>query len=116
MDRLETYIEFWGNYVPEIQGIARAIRIASETENAARAALDDMIGAVHDACRDIIGRLHNDGKLADGWSVDEAADLLWSMLSIGNWESLTVDRGWTVDQYVKRMQTLSRRAFVRDAE
>jgi len=115
LDRLDAYIEFWGNYVPEIQGIARALRAARETDEAARAAWDDRMGAVHDACRDIIGRLHDDGMLAEGWSLDEAADLLWTMLSISNWESLTMGCGWTVGQYIARMQDLSRRTFVKQA-
>lgn len=111
VDRLAAYIEFWGEYVPEIYGIARALRDARETDEAARAAWEDRMGAVHDACRDIVGRLRDDGMLADGWSLDEAADLLWTMLSIGTWESLT-GRGWTTDQYIARMQHLSSRAFV----
>jgi AcrR family transcriptional regulator len=116
VERLETYIEFWGNYVPAIHGIAKALRAARETDEAARAAWDDRMSAVHDACGDIIGRLHNDGVLSDGWTIDEAADLLWTMLSIGNWESLTIERGWTVDQYVVRMKDLSRRTFVRESK
>ncbi len=52
--------------------------------------------------------------LAPGWSVEDAADLLWTMLSIRNWESLTIERGWSTSQYVERMQTLARRAFVNE--
>ncbi|MDQ3658238.1 MAG: TetR/AcrR family transcriptional regulator [Actinomycetota bacterium] len=115
VDRLVAYIEFWGGYIPEIHGIARALRAARETDEAARAAWDDRMGAVHEACRDIIGRLHDDGTLAEGWSLGEAADLLWAMLSIGNWETLTTGCGWTTGQYIARMQDLSRRAFLREA-
>lgn len=114
VDRLGAYIEFWGNYIPEIYGIARAIRADRETDEAARAAWDDRMGAVHDACRDIIGRLYADGMLNGGWSLDEAADLLWTMLSIGNWEDLTTGCGWTTGRYIAGMQDLTRRAFVRE--
>lgn len=112
VDRLETFIEFWGKYIPEIYGIARALRDARETDAAARAAWDDRMGVVHDACRDIVGRLRDDGRLAEGWSLDEAADLLWTMLSIDNWESLTMGCGWSTEQYVTRMRDLSARTFV----
>ena len=68
---------------------------------------------MHDACRDIIEKLRRDGTLVSGWPTDEAADLLWTMLSIRNWESLTRERGWSVDHYVDRMRGLTKRVFVR---
>jgi len=116
VERLEAFVEFWGDYIPEIYGIARALLAARETDQAVAAAWDDRMGVVREACRDIIERLHRDGTLAPGWSLDEAADLLWTMLSIRNWESLTVERGWSTDRYVGRMQDLTKRAFVQAPE
>jgi hypothetical protein len=46
--------------------------------------------------------------------LDEAGEMLWTMLSIGNWENLTLERGWPVSLYVARMKALTRRAFVRE--
>ena len=115
VERLEAFVEFWGNYIPEIHGIARALLAARENDEAVAAAWDDRMGVVYEACRDIVERLHGDGTLAPGWSLDEAADVLWTMLSIHSWESLVLERGWPVSRYVGRMQGLSRRAFVRDA-
>ena len=114
VDRLEAYVEFWGNYIPEVYGIARALLAERETDQAVAAAWDDRMRAVYDACRDTIERLRRDGTLVPGWATDEAADLLWTMLSIRNWESLTRERGWSVDQYVDRMQDLTKRVFVQD--
>jgi len=113
-ERLEAFVEFWGNYVPEIHGIARALLAARETDEAIAAAWDDRMGVVYEACRDIVERLHRDETLAPGWSLEEAADVLWTMLSICSWESLVLERGWPVGRYVGRMQELARRAFVRD--
>lgn len=116
VERLEAYVEFWGNYIPEIYGIARALLAEREVDEAVAAAWDDRMRAVYDACRDIIERLRRDGTLAPGWPTDEAADLLWTMLSIRNWESLTRERGWSVDHYVDRMRDLTKRVFVRAPE
>ena len=112
VDRLGAFIEFWGNYIPEIYGIARAMLAARDTDEAVAAAWDDRMAVVQEACRDIVGRLRRDGMLAPGWSKEEAGDLLWAMLSIGNWENLTLERSWSVDQYVEKMQALAKRAFV----
>ena len=116
VERLETYVEFWGNYIPEIYGIARALLAERESDEAVAAAWDDRMGVVYEACRDIIEKLRRDGTLVPGWPADEAADLLWTMLSIRNWESLTRERGWPVDHYVNRMQDLTKRVFVRVSE
>jgi AcrR family transcriptional regulator len=115
-ERLGAFVDFWGNYVPEIHGIATALLAARETDEAVAAAWDDRMGVVYEACHDIVGRLHRDGALASGWSLDEATDVLWTMLSIRSWESLVLERGWSVSRYVVRMQELTRRAFVRGSE
>src|SRR5215210_4485405 len=113
VERLEAFIEFWGNYIPEIHGIARALLAARESDQAVAAAWDDRMRVAQEACSDIVGRLQRDGMLAPGWSPEEAGEMLWSLLSIGNWENLTLERGWDVSLYVTRMQELTRRAFVR---
>lgn len=116
VDRLEAYVEFWGRYVPEIYGIARAMMAARENDEAVAAAWDDRMGVVREACRGIVEQLHRDGMLAPEWSIEEAADLLWTMLSIRNWESLTLECGWSTGQYVGRMQELTKRAFLGGTE
>lgn len=116
VERLEAFVEFWGSYIPEIYGIARALMAARETDEAARAAWGDRMGVVHEACRNIVERLNRDGKLASGWSLEEGADMLWAMLSIRNWEHLTIECGWSTDRYVGRMRALAKRTFVRESE
>ena len=113
VERLEAFIEFWGNYIPEIHGIARALLAARESDAAVAAAWDDRMRVVQEACLDIVGRLQRDGMLAPGWPPEEAGEMLWSLLSIGNWENLTLERGWDVSLYITRMQQLTKRAFVR---
>jgi len=41
---------------------------------------------------------------------------LWTTLSIRNGESLTRERGWSVNHHVKRMQDPTRRVLVREPE
>lgn len=110
---LDTYVEFWGNYVPEIYGIARALLAARETDEAAAIAWNERMEAVRGGCRTTIEALHRDGRLAPEWSVDTATDLFWTLLSIRNWEQFTTECGWSTNQYVERIQTLARHTFVR---
>jgi AcrR family transcriptional regulator len=113
-EALEAYIEFWGNFIPEIYGIARALRADRESDSAAAAAWDDRMGAVRASCRLVMEALDRDRTLASGWTVDEATDLLWTILSISNWELLTLECGWTQQQYLARMHELARSALVSD--
>lgn len=113
---LEAYVEFWGNFIPEIYGMARALLADRETDEAAAAAWDDRMGAVRASCRITIEALHRDGALAPGWTVDEAVDLMWTLLSVRNWESLTVECGWSQGRYVDHMHKLLRRVLLRNPE
>src|SRR5829696_3957677 len=116
VERLEEYVEFWGNYIPEVYGMATALLATREPDEAAAAAWDDRMGAVRESCRYTIEALHGDGMLAPEWSRDEAVDLMWTMLSIRNWEQLTIECGWSTSQYVGGMQKLLKRTFVQGPE
>jgi AcrR family transcriptional regulator len=116
VERLEAYVEFWGNYIPEVYGMAKALLAARETDEAAATAWDDRMCAVRASCRNTIEALQSDRMLAPEWSRDEAVDLMWTMLSIRNWEQLTIECGWSTSRYVGRMQELLKRTFVRRLE
>ncbi len=116
VDRLALYIEFWGNYVPEIYGVAKALLLLQDTDEAAAAAWQDRMLAMRDGCRAAIDALHSDGKLAPGWTPKMATDALWTMLLVPNWENLTRECGWSTQQYIRGMQTLATRSFVAESE
>lgn len=112
MALIEKSVEVWGNYIPEIYGLAKALLIARETDEAAAAAWDDCMFCLKAACKRIIEVLDSEGKLTPEWSIDEAVDMLWTLLSIQNWEQLKIEDGWSTDQYITRMVTLIKRTFV----
>jgi AcrR family transcriptional regulator len=116
VETLAAYIDFWGNYLPEIYGIARALMAVPESDEAAAAAWDDRMAVLRDCCRYTIDKLQQDGMLASVWTREEATDLLWTMLSVQNWEQLTQECGWSTGQYIDWMQKLLKRTFVRDSE
>ena len=112
VERLRLYIEFWGNFVPEIYGVAKALMMAQDTDEAAAAAWRDRMWAMRDGCRAAIDALQADGTLAPEWTRPKAIDALWTMLLVPNWEHLTIECGWSTKQYIRWMQTLARRTFV----
>tara|TARA_R110002167_G_scaffold23131_6_gene82453 strand:- start:5787 stop:6380 length:594 start_codon:yes stop_codon:yes gene_type:complete len=114
VERLALYIECWGNYIPDIYGVAKALLLAQGTDEAAAVAWKDRMAAMRDGCRAAIEALHADGALAPEWTQKGATDALWTMLLVPNWENLTFECGWSTKQYVRWIQTLANRTFVKD--
>ena len=114
VERLALYIECWGHYIPEIYGVAKALLLAQDTDEAAAVAWRDRMLAMRDGCRAAIDALHSDGKLAQVWTPKRATDVLWTMLLVPNWENLTGECGWSTRQYVRWMKTVAERTFVEE--
>lgn len=108
---LEAYVDFWGNYIPEIHGLAKALMAARQSDQAAAAAWDDRMEAFHEGCQCVIDCLEREHLLASGWSNSAAVDMLWGMLSVSVWEHLTIDRGWTQSQYLQYIKLALRQIF-----
>ena len=111
-ERLDAYIDFWGNYLPEIHGVARALIVAQDTDEAAATAWSERMQAMREGCRAAMEALDSDNRLAREWNVKTATDLLWTMLSVENWEQLTQACGWSTREYITSMQAAARRSFV----
>lgn len=112
VEKLDAWIKFWGNYLPQIFGVAKALMVAKESDEAAAAAWDDRMSDVRNSCHQTIVSVSKAGFLAPPWKVDAATDVLWTMLSVANYEQLTVTANWSTKQYVKHMQLVAHRTFV----
>jgi AcrR family transcriptional regulator len=110
---LDAYVDFWGNYIPEIYGAAKALLTMRETDKDAAAAWDDRMNEQRQGCRSVIDCLVRDQSLGPIWSPEEAADTLWAMTSIPVWENLTTECGWTSSEYISRMKAALKQMFVR---
>ncbi|MFS8180605.1 TetR/AcrR family transcriptional regulator [Pseudovibrio denitrificans] len=112
-ERLEAWVETWGNYIPTIFGVAKALMAMQETDEEAAAAWNDRILAIRDGCEKAVQALKADGKLTDNMSEEEATDMLLTLLSVRNWEQLRITCNWTQDRYIDMMQQLTAQALVK---
>jgi len=110
--RLDSFIEAWGNYIPLIWGVAKALLAMKDTDQEADLAWRDRMNAVRHGCAAAVDAVHADGQLTPTLTPVQATDVLWTLLSVRNWEQLTVECSWTQATYVERMQALARRALV----
>ena len=111
-ERLEAFIEAWGNYIPEVHGVAKALLALQDTDEAARLAWADRMAGLREGFEAAVKALKKDGMLSPDHSVKEATDILWSMLSVQTWMLLTQDCGWPQRQYVKSMKQLANKMLV----
>jgi len=109
--RLELFIEAWGGYIPEIYGVGRALMAMQDDDEEARQAWEDRMQAVRHGCEAAVQALAADGTLRPDLTTDAAADLLWTLLSVRNWEQLTRHVGWSQDDYIERIKDLAVRAL-----
>jgi len=114
IERLEAFVLAWGSYIPEIYGAAKAMIAMGATDEAADAAWGKRMQDMREGCEAAIAALESDGTLAPCFTPRDATDILWSLLSIGNWEHGTIACGWNQEKYIKLMTTTARRLFYAD--
>lgn len=112
VDRLDFWVEAWGNYIPEIYGVGRALIAMRDTDEAAAAAWNDRMQAVRHGCEAAVTALKSAGRLMPDYSVEQATDLLWALLSVEMWEKLRFECGWSQAAYVAAMQKMARDSLV----
>ncbi len=111
-DMLEKYVEVWGNYIPEIYGVSKALMLTKANDEAAAAAWNEVTNCLRDLCVQVMDKLQQEKKLNAHWNTENAADLFWVMISIDTWEQLTQDCGWTTDQYVENITKTMKSTFI----
>ena len=114
IERLDAFIEAWGNYIPKIYGMAKAFFAMKDTDEAALIAWTGRMEAVRHGCRAAIRALNRDGTLSPDHSPSQAADILWTMLSVRNWEQLRHDCRWSQKRYLGVTKSSARRLLVNE--
>lgn len=111
-ERLDAFIEAWGSYIPEIHGVAKALLAMKDTDEAAADAWGKRMQDVREGCEAAISALKRDGMLSPDHSARQATDILWTMLSVRNWEQLTIECGWSQKKYVETLKSMARSILV----
>lgn len=93
-------------YSAKIDSVARVLEAAQYQDAALRVAWRDRMKRSRGAHQAIIERIAAEGRLAEGWTVDEAADLFYTVTMQGPWRELTRELGWSSQQYAERLARL----------
>ena len=104
----------WGNYIPKIYGVARAILAVVDTDPEAAAAWNTRMADMREGCAAAVQALAEDGTLPPQTDPEQATDLLWTILSVRMWENLTQTCGWDQDCYLATIRGLALAALAQD--
>lgn len=113
-ERLDAFIDAWGNYIPEIYGIAKALIAMGDTDEEARKAWSKRMLDMREGCEAAVDQLASDGMLARAHSPLQATDILWTLLSVRNWEQLTIECNWTQQQYLDKLKVMAHQLLVEE--
>jgi len=112
LEALDAGVAAYAAIEPQIYDVASISYAARRSDEAAEAAWQDRMAFRRENIRKVMERLQSEGLLAEGWTVDEAADFAWTILSVHTYEYLVVERRWPIDQFVRRLQTTLRSILV----
>jgi AcrR family transcriptional regulator len=107
VERLQAFIEAWGGYISEIHGISVALRAMRDTDNEAAAAWEDRMQAVRQGCEAAVRAISEDGYLKEELTEVMGVDLLWTLVSVENWERLVLECGWSQSDYEQTLKQIS---------
>ncbi len=113
--RLDAFVLAWCTYLPQIYCVARPLLDMAPKDAEASAAWAKRMSDMREGCEAAILALAEDGDLTPRLDTETATDLLWSILSVSNWENLVLIREWPQEQYQDQMVETARRLFTFDS-
>ena len=111
---LDAFATHLAEFHPRIQAVDDALLRARDTDPDVAALVEHGSRVWMEGCRHITQRLADEGRLAEPWTVDTAADVLWHFMFPDVVRRLRGERTWTLDQHRDLLGVLLRRTLVAD--
>ena len=111
---LEEWARHVARYHPRLLDVDRAVALESDRDPDAAAHRARVMRGKLASCRRVIGRLEEEDRLADGWTVATGADMLFYLDSGELVGGLLRERRWSRRQFAERYASLLRATFLRD--
>jgi Bacterial regulatory proteins, tetR family len=109
---LQRWIQTMSWYTAKIDRVTQVLESSQYQDEALAAAWRNRMGRRQMHIRSIVERIAAEGRLAKGWSVDTAVELLYVVTMPGPWRELTRELGWTAEQYTQNLTRLVRSALL----
>ena len=116
VESLRRWIEIMSWYTAKIDAVSRVLEFGQYDDEALRTAWRNRMGRRREELVGwIVKRISKEGRLAPGWSVKKATDLVYVVTMPGLWRELVREVGWTPEAYADAITAMLTRAFVADA-
>ena len=112
VESLRRWVQTMSWYTAKIDSVSRILELAAESDEALAAAWKDRMTGRRGHVRRIADRIAAEGQLGDGWSAEEAADLIFTVTLPGPWRVMTSVAGWSEKRYTREITRLLERSLI----
>jgi AcrR family transcriptional regulator len=112
VDSLRRWVQTMSWYTAKIDSVSRILELAADSDEALSAAWKDRMTGRRGHVRRIAERIAAEGRLAEGWTVESAADLIFALTLPGSWRVLTSVVGWSKERYAEEVIGLLERSLL----
>jgi AcrR family transcriptional regulator len=110
---LDAVARLHAEYSPVAYPVARVFTTSRQLDPALQVAWGDRMAARRGLYGEVVERLAGEGRLAEPWTMETATEVVFALTSWQLWEQLTLDGGWSKQQYRSRLGVMLRRTLVR---
>ncbi len=100
-------------FFSQVFPVAQVLEAAQHSDEALGSAWRDRMHYRQSTFRAMIETIDDWGELDDGWSIDDAASMLYAVAHFDTWRELVIELKWSDDHYVASLSRLLQRALLR---
>ncbi len=105
-ETLRRWVEALSWYTGKIDWLTQILEWGQYEDEALAAGWRNRMNRRRDLTLGVAERIADEGRLADGWTTAEAADLIYAITMPGPWRELTREVGWGEEEYAERVWRL----------
>ena len=103
IEALREAVNATAEFERRVHDVATMLLAARRSDEAAAATWADRMARKRSGIGGLVARLAEEGDLRQNWTPDDAADLVYALLSSQVFDILVSERGWSVDDYADRI-------------
>jgi AcrR family transcriptional regulator len=96
---LRAFLDTLAEVEPQVFPYSRLVHAARLEDPTASQLWDWRMASRHAGLRMVMGRLAAEGRLAEGVTIDEAAEVASALTSPQQYEILVIEHGWSIERY-----------------
>jgi AcrR family transcriptional regulator len=111
-ESLRRWVQTMSWYTAKIDSVSRILELGADSDEALGAVWSDRMTGRRGHVHRIAERIKAEGRLADGWTAEAAADLIFTVTLPGPWRVLTSVLGWSEHRYAEEITGLLERSLL----